>query len=221
MIEGIIVEANFYIDYCEQQEWTVASGLRQSPIDIQTKEVQFLAEENEVILSFESSRPEFLNNGQNLQLLGRGQALLNHRHYSFIQMHFHADSEHTINGKAFPLEGHFVFQSANGQLAVVAVFYQIGKHNTDFEQTLEQFAVQTEISNELFSVTELFPKEKSYYHYLGSLTTPPLTEGVEWYLLSIPVEVGHEQVERFIQIHGKNNRQIQPLNGRPIIGYKE
>jgi carbonic anhydrase len=94
------MEAKFYIDYCEQQEWTVASGLRQSPIDIQTKEVQFLEEESEIILSFESYSSDFLNNGQNLQLLGKGQAILNHRKYSFIQMHFHADSEHTT-GKLF------------------------------------------------------------------------------------------------------------------------
>lgn len=101
---------------------------------------------------------------------------------------------------------------------MIAVFYQEGKYNSDFEQILEQFATQK--SKEHFRVINLFPKEKSYYHYLGSLTTPPLTEGVEWYLFNTPVEVAREQIERFIQIHGRNNRQIQPLNGRPILEYK-
>uniref|UniRef100_UPI004041BFED carbonic anhydrase family protein n=1 Tax=Enterococcus faecalis TaxID=1351 RepID=UPI004041BFED len=115
--------------------------------------------------------------------------------------------------------GHFLFQSPNGQTAVLGVFYQVGKHNQDFEHVLDQYDKQQCFGE--FSVDGLIPENKSYYHYIGSLTTPPLTEGIEWYVMQTIMEVSAEQILRFMAIHGRNNRTCQSLNGRKVLSYNE
>ncbi|MGL9730122.1 carbonic anhydrase family protein [Enterococcus sp. DIV0756] len=213
------MKAEFLIDYCHQHDWQPQFGQRQSPIDIQTS----LVENNESLatiqINFSDKTATFFNNGQNLQLLGVGQACFNHRVFNFVQVHFHADSEHRLNGESFPLEGHFLFQAPNGQLGVVGVFYQVGAFNPDFEQVLHQY--EQKKGEGAFSVERLIPENKSYYHYIGSLTTPPLTEGVEWYVMHHRLEVSEEQLLRFIDLHGKNNRECQLINERKVLTYTE
>lgn len=214
------MKAEFLIDYCHQDDWQPQGGLRQSPIDIQTSLVQDNDETLATIqVNFSDKTATFFNNGQNLQLLGVGEATFNKRLFHFVQMHFHADSEHRINGKSFPLEGHFLFQSPSGEVAVIGVFYQAGEYNSDFESILNQYDQQK--GEGTFSVDELIPENKSYYHYIGSLTTPPLTEGVEWYVMKNVLEVSAEQLLRFIDIHGRNNRECQLINEREVFSYNE
>ena len=96
------MKAEFLIDYCHQDDWQPQGGLRQSPIDIQTSLVQDNDETLATIqVNFSDKTATFFNNGQNLQLLGVGEATFNKRLFHFVQMHFHADSEHRINGKSF------------------------------------------------------------------------------------------------------------------------
>ncbi|MDT2596891.1 carbonic anhydrase family protein [Enterococcus dongliensis] len=213
------MRAEFLIDYCHQGDWQPQCGQQQSPIDIQTTRIEPTDALAKVQVNFAKTTATFLNNGQNLQLLGSGQALFNQRLFQFVQVHFHADSEHRIDGQTFPLEGHFLFQTSNGQQAVMGIFYRAGKHNPDFDHILNQYDHQQGEGE--FSVTHLIPENKSYYHYIGSLTTPPLTEGVEWYLMHTVLEVSTEQIQRFIAIHGRNNRGCQALNNRKILSFKE
>ncbi|MBO0452701.1 carbonic anhydrase family protein [Candidatus Enterococcus murrayae] len=213
------MKAKFLIDYCHQGDWEPQNGLRQSPIDIQTSQIESNDTLAKLQVNLSETTATFFNNGQNLQLLGAGQASFNNRVFNFVQVHFHADGEHRLDGKIFPLEGHFLFQSANGQLAVIGVLYQVGAFNPDFEQVLNQY--DQEKGSGSFSVASLMPENKSYYHYIGSLTTPPLTEGVEWYVMQNILEVSAEQVLRFLAIHGRNNRECQPINERKILSYNE
>lgn len=213
------MKAEFLIDYCHQHDWQPQFGQRQSPIDIQTSVVENNESLATIQINFSDKTATFFNNGQNLQLLGAGQACFNHRVFNFVQVHFHADSEHRINGESFPLEGHFLFQAPNGQLGVVGVLYQVGAFNPDFEQILNQY--EQEKGEGTFSVERLIPENKSYYHYIGSLTTPPLTEGVEWYVMRHRLEVSEEQLLRFIDLHGKNNRECQLINERKVLTYTE
>lgn len=67
----------------------------------------------------------------------------------------------------------------------------------------------------------MFPENKSYYHYLGSLTTPPLTENVEWYILKNPVQVSKNQIKKFQEFYDHNNRNIQSLNDLVILEHDE
>ena len=127
-------------------------------------------------------------------------------------------AEHLIDGQAAPIEWHLVHQSATGQLAVVAVFGRIGKPNSSLQGLLDQFTAQT--SHELttpVNLTELLPDTGTVYHYLGSLTTPPLSETVEWYVCADTVMIGEQQLAAYQQLFAANNRKIQPLNDRPII----
>lgn len=214
------MKAEFLIDYCHQDDWQPQVGLRQSPIDIQTSLIEDNVETLEAIqVNFSDKTATFFNNGQNLQLLGVGEAIFNKRLFHFVQMHFHSDSEHRIDGKVFPLEGHFLFQSPSGGVAVIGVFYQAGKYNPDFENVLNQYDQQK--GEGTFSVDGLIPENKSYYHYIGSLTTPPLTEGVEWYVMQNKLEVSAEQITRFIDIHGQNSRECQQINERKVFSYNE
>ncbi len=68
-------------------------------------------------------------------------------------------------------------------------------------------------------ISVLLPKDKAYYHYLGSLTTPPLTENVEWYVLQAPVSLSPAQISQFRARYAHNNRKLQELNGRPLIRF--
>ena len=213
------MKAEFLIDYCHQGDWEPQGGQRQSPIDIQISQTETNDTLANIEVNFSETTATFFNNGQNLQLLAAGQASFNNRLFNFVQMHFHADSEHRLNGAIFPLEGHFLFQSPSGQLGVIGVFYQVGEFNPDFEHVLNQYDQGKGEGN--FSVEGLIPKDKSYYHYIGSLTTPPLTEGVEWYVMQTVLEVSAEQVLRFIAIHGRNSRKCQLINDRKVLSYKE
>jgi len=215
------MKAEFLIDYCRQGDWELhgGDGKRQSPIDIQTSQIENNDTLTNIEVNFSETTASFLNNGQNLQLLGTGQASFKNRLFNFVQVHFHADSEHHLDGKIFPLEGHFLFQSPNGYIAVMGVFYQIGAFNPDFEHVLNQYEQQE--GDGVFSVEGLIPEDKSYYHYVGSLTTPPLTEGVEWYVMKNVMDVSAEQVQRFIAIHGRNSRKCQLINDRKVLGHQE
>ncbi|MCB4761661.1 MAG: carbonic anhydrase family protein, partial [Sulfurovum sp.] len=64
----------------------------------------------------------------------------------------------------------------------------------------------------------LLPKNKHYYRFNGSLTTPPCTEGVRWFVLKEPLVVSKEQIKKFHDdtMHHNNNRPIQPLDARII-----
>ena len=70
-------------------------------------------------------------------------------------------------------------------------------------------------------IDKMIPENKSFYHYLGSLTTPPLTENVEWYLMKAPLEVSQAQFAAFKKLYAHNNREIQPLNDRKILSHDE
>jgi carbonic anhydrase len=68
------------------------------------------------------------------------------------------------------------------------------------------------------SLGEILPKDKDYYKFMGSLTTPPCSEDVKWFVFKNPVTASKEQIEAMHkQINKENNRPIQPTNGREIL----
>ncbi|GAB6479057.1 hypothetical protein bcgnr5380_61890 [Bacillus cereus] len=149
------------------------------------------------------------------------EATIRGRHFKLAQFHFHAQSEHTLDGKHFPLEGHFVFKAQDGRLAVVGVMYEQGKANAVAQEVLDDLKPgKAKPAQPEIDIEGLLPKAHGYYHYLGSLTTPPLTENVEWYVMPTPVTMSKQQIDGFLSHYRRNNRNIQPLNGRPLIRYE-
>jgi carbonic anhydrase len=164
-----------------------------------------------------------INNGHTIQInypaadtLSLGQGA-----YQLVQYHFHAPSEHTVSGKHFPMEMHFVHKAADGKLAVVAVFIEEGPANAAFAPVWANLPARKGVETHLPAVTvdvdALLPASRTSYRYDGSLTTPPCSEGVKWILMTTPIALSSEQIGAFTRLVDNNNRPVQPLNGRTVL----
>jgi carbonic anhydrase len=195
-------------------------GKEQSPIDLPNA-VDLSSQE--LAIAYHSSPLILLNNGITLQ--GNCQPgswlHLNNQSYELLQFHFHSPSEHQIAGKAFDMELHLVHRSLAGALAVIGVLIQKGKENPLIqkiweampnEMNVEKYVPEIEINAE-----KLLPKDRSFYQYTGSLTTPPCSEGVEWIVMQEAIALSSGQVDRFQQVFARNARPIQPLNQRTLL----
>ncbi len=143
--------------------------------------------------------------------------------YNLLQFHFHAESEHTVDGESFPLEMHMVHADANGNLLVVTVFITEGAvDNPAYDQlvaNLPSIASPSETVPGPFNPVDLLPTDHAYYAYSGSLTTPPGSEGVSFGLFKTPVALSAAQILAIQNAIGvENNRPIQPVNNRVIFG---
>lgn len=154
--------------------------------------------------------------------------------YRLVQLHFHTPSEHRIDGRSSDMELHLVHQNALGETAVVGVLLQAddARANPAFTRIfnnapklLSGATAKGEPAGSL-NPLDLLPRNRAYYAYAGSLTTPPCSEGVHWYVLAQPVYVTSAVVAQYqrlltesaINNHYKsNNRPVQPLNGRAVI----
>ena len=121
--------------------------------------------------------------------------------YDLVQFHFHKPSEEQINGQSKAMVIHFVHKSADGKLAVIGVLMNEGKANEMIQTLWSNLPKEENKENVVQTVkidpSNLLPKSLAYYHYVGSLTTPPCTEGVDFYILKNPGEISKEQIETF------------------------
>ncbi|PHG57630.1 carbonic anhydrase [Bacillus toyonensis] len=210
------------LNYQDQDRWELESGDAQSPIDINTSKVISMQDAGEIELDYGSIVQNETDNGHTIQVDDTGTARINGRVFNFTQFHFHAPSEHTINGKHYPIEAHFVHESQDGRLAVIGVLFQEGKENKGFQEVLDHVRRgQGNTAVGTLDITTMIPMNKSYYHYLGSLTTPPLSENVEWYVMKELVEVSSEQIKTFQKMYSATNRKIQPLHQRMILYHQD
>ena len=197
-------------------------GKKQSPINISSTQHAKLSRIN---FSYSAEPKEILNNGHTVQVnMKKGSSVtVDGKKYNLLQFHFHAPSEHTIDGQATDMVAHFVHQAKDGQLGVVGVLFKIAGKNTTANTTLEklwrympkQSGDKRSIASGV-TVAKLLPSKTNYYHYSGSLTTPPCSENVNWMVLQTVVLVQAAQVEAFANIIHKNVRPVQAINGRVI-----
>ena len=142
--------------------------------------------------------------------------------FELKQYHFHVPSENLINGQAYPMESHLVHADSDGNLAVVAVMYVVDKENTNLEQAwahMPEKEGEKSSCSDMIPVEGLLPENRAYYRFNGSLTTPPCTEGVCWFVMKKAVSVSQAQIDCFAQVMGcTNNRPVQPVNARPVLG---
>lgn len=141
--------------------------------------------------------------------------------YDLTELHVHNPSEHTIEDERFALESHMVYRKESGELAVVGILYRLGEPNDAIQQIIDSAPRQGESDTKpssLLKFSAFLPDGHGYYEYSGSLTTPPYTEGVHWFVMSDILEVSNEQVGGMAALTGggTNNREVQPLNGREI-----
>ena len=193
-------------------------GKNQSPIDIlQSVEATLRPLE----IDYRSRAHTLVNNGHTLEIEVEpgSQLRVEAEDFELKQFHMHSPSEHRIRGEAFPLEAHFVHANAAGQLAVVSVLFRRGEWNAQLASIGAAAPPAGEEAPISFALSELnlLPTTRAYYRYGGSLTTPPCSEGVRWFVLQEQGTVAAEQVEAFIALIGADARGPQPLNGRLIL----
>ncbi len=195
-------------------------GKSQSPVDIQTGAVKKDQSLKAPEFHYGTTGIHIVNNGHTVQfnVSGDNTVKLEGKDYKLLQFHYHALSEHTVDGKHYPLEVHFVHKHNDKDFAVLGVMFKEGKENELLKQYLNHFpGGKGEIKLDgTIDLVSLFPSDLSYYRYEGSLTTPPCSEVVHWYVLKTPVEASKEQLEQFAAILKNNYRPVQPLNGRTI-----
>jgi carbonic anhydrase len=140
--------------------------------------------------------------------------------YNLVQIHFHRPSEEQVNGKSFPMVAHMVHQSADGKLAVIAVLLTIGKANPVLDTVLGNLPKDaggvTRSDKTLIDPAAIMPQVRNYYTFQGSLTTPPCTEGVTWYVLKNQVTISAAQEQAFAKRYPHNSRPIQAAHDRKV-----
>jgi carbonic anhydrase len=198
------------------------SGKKQSPINLKWAKPKSGGE-----ISFQY-RPEPLkvtDNGYTFEVQSNGlsSAQFHGKSYALTHIQFRTSSEHALSGNLLPMEAQLFHKSLDGDLAVVSVILIQGKTNATikdiFDSVAKQKGIVTEKPEILFDASRLLPDKLTHYNYSGSLTTPPCTEGVEWFVLNTPVELSKSQILQFRAVYSKNNRPLQPLNGRKVVNF--
>lgn len=197
-----------------------STGKNQSPININA------ALESELPalgIAYQQGGSEVVNNGHTIQVgYGEGSTLtLDGVAFTLKQFHFHAPSENTIDGKSFPMEVHLVHADVDGNLAVIGVMIQEGAWNRELSKAWAVMPMKAEAKatpKTSLDANGLLPKNREYYRFSGSLTTPPCSEGVRWLVMKTPITAEKAQIKKFTDtMQHHTNRPVQALNGRPVL----
>ncbi|ROT94934.1 carbonic anhydrase family protein [Altererythrobacter sp. FM1] len=137
------------------------------------------------------------------------------RLFPLRQVHFHTPAEHKTHGKLYPLAAHFVHATDDGELTVLGVTFEAGAANPALQTILD--AATNGADNVELDFAQLAPRDPAVYRYMGSLTTPPCSEGVNWFVADTVMTASQEQIAAMTDRLGTSNRSLQPLNGRLVL----
>lgn len=198
-----------------------AIGHEQSPIDIRRGAAQ-KANLPPIAFAYQRGPLKMIDNGHTIQVNvapGSSIGVDGHR-YELQQFHFHKPSEEAIDGKHADMVAHLVHKDRDGKLAVVAVLLHAGEANPFvallWNNLPKQRGVEAEAKDVEIDPSDLLPRDRGYYTFPGSLTTPPCSEGVTWYVLRNPATLSTGEIARFAKAYPMNARPLQPLNGRLV-----
>ena len=215
-----------------------SKGKTQSPININIDnavKVDLPALE----FAYRQSPLSIVDNGHTIMVnYGEGSNLMvDGRQFRLVQFHFHMPSEEAINGERMDMVAHLVHQHHDGALAVVGVLMTTKRPvpirkswwGDDSKPGLDNPLIQTLWNNiplvkqriesppgVIINVDQLIPEDKTYFSYMGSLTTPPCSENVLWFVMKNPIFVSEEQVKNFGRIYPMNARPLQPKGDRLV-----
>jgi carbonic anhydrase len=199
---------------------TCGSGHQQSPIDIrETKKTDLPS----ILFEYKPSPLRIIDNGHTVEVdYPPGSSIsVGGKTYQLVQFHFHHPSEARIRGKRSELEVHLVHSDSKGNKVVVAVLINPGRSN-DFLQSIfshvpAEKEKEEESSGIMVDATKLLPEARPYYTFPGSLTTPPCSENVTWFVLKNPIEARVSQINMFTKIYKDDARPVQALSGRVVL----
>ena len=197
---------------------TCAAGKKQSPLNIVGP---FEKAKDVVKAEYKEGPMKIINNGHTIQVnieAGSGTLTVNKEQYELLQFHFHRPSEEQIDGKTLAMTVHFVHKSKEGKLAVLGVLLNEGKENSTIKSLWANLppkeGEEYVPAKMLINPSSLLPSDMSFYSYEGSLTTPPCTEGVNFFILKNNVDISKSQVAKFP--FKLNARPVQATNDRKI-----
>ncbi len=199
------------------------TGHRQSPIDIRNPQKADLPP---IQFDYKPSPLHIIDNGHTIMInYAPGSAIrVGDKQYALKQFHFHRPSEEKINGKTHEMGVHLVHADQDGNLAVVAIVLESGKNNPLIKELWNDLPKEKEKEERLDTITinaaNLLPADPSYYTFSGSLTTPPCSENVTWFVLKHPVTVTGEEIEQFAKLYRHDARPTQPLYDRVVLESK-
>lgn len=208
-------------------------GSHQSPVDLADARIDNARKLNDLEVWYDVDTPVFFNTGHAVQVNTsthyNGELKIGEESYPLVQFHFHEPSEHAVGGVKFPAELHFVHVGPDGRLIVLGVAVTVGEENATLQTILnnmpatggDQNANATGIQ---IDPTTLLPPMRhqsfDYVAFAGSLTTPPCSEGVQWYLLLDSISISAAQLSQLKGFYTDNARSPQNLNGRVISSTK-
>jgi carbonic anhydrase len=193
------------------------TGKAQSPLNITGK---FEKSSDVLAVNYKEGPLRIINNGHTIQVnVPEGSTLkVNKDVYNLVQFHFHRPSEEQIDGKPMAMVAHFVHKNDEGKLVVMGVLLNEGKDNEAikmiWESAPKEAGPEVTVDGVKFNPATLVPAALTHYSYDGSLTTPPCTEGVHFFILKTPIDISKKQVSDFP--FKRNARPVQPANGRVI-----
>ncbi|GHF16419.1 carbonic anhydrase [Kordiimonas sediminis] len=202
---------------------TCATGSLQSPIDIEGTDPVIM---HTLEPQYRVTDLDLVNTGKTLrQSYGRDSYLnVGDKRFTLQGFELRSPSEHTVMGQSFPMEIQLMHTSDKGETAIVSVLVEEGAENAaaaEFWQYLPLLNGQSFRSADIkINARDLMPFSLSYYRYMGSLTTPPCTEGVHWYVLKTPITLSKEQIDAAYGIMGRSARPVQPRFHRMILDTK-
>jgi carbonic anhydrase len=205
------------------------AGQAQSPIDIDTGAAAGVQGPSLRLVYDRTARLEVVNTGETVRAdlpAGAGHLLVDGERYDLLQFHFHTPSEHELDGRRFALELHLVHRKADGALAVVGAVVERGARHAVLDRVfrnLPEIGDTEPVVVRGFRLRRLVPAMPEAFHYLGSLTTPPCTEGVSWFVRSKVIQMSWRQIAGFRRIFSGeefpdgNSRPVQPQGGRTVV----
>jgi carbonic anhydrase len=198
-----------------------AVGKTQSPIDIPDAEAR-KGDLPPLLFDYRPVPLRIVDNGHTIQVnYSPGSTVsVEGKRYELIEFHFHKPSEQKISGKGHDMEAHLVHKGKDGKFAVIAILLDQGKENALIKTLWANLPPGKDKENVVDSVKinalELLPRDKGYYAFAGSLTTPPCSEDVKWFVLKTPMQVSADEIARFAKSYPMNARPVQELSGRDV-----
>ncbi len=194
------------------------TGQRQSPIDLRDG---MKVDLEQIVFDYKPSSFNVTDNGHTIQVtVGAGNFITIQNHaFELMQFHFHRPSEERINGKGFEMVVHLVHKDPEGKLAVLAVMLERGRAHGMIQTVWNNLPLEkhdTVVPSIVLDVNELLPQRREYFTFMGSLTTPPCSEGVLWLVLKEPVQASPSQMALFSRLYPLNARPIQASAGRVV-----
>lgn len=190
------------------------NGELQSPVNLKDLSKHGFERGHNLSINYGETTGEIFNNGHTIEVETEGENVLILRGvpYQLTQFHFHTPSEHRVSRRGYDMELHLVHAGADGSNAVIGVFLKRGSSSGALAPIFSALPDTLNVHEPLdqpFDPKDFLPKSRDHYRYVGSLTTPPCTEGVRWIVMSRPVTLSDEDMAQFAQRIHFNARYVQ------------